>query len=830
MPGHPIASTDTATLDVPDAAALFRLLLSQTEDLVVVLDPQLRVCLLNAAARSTLGRSGLLEAGVGLSGLSALQPADIEQIERNCRAVLAGAVSAPQRVVMVAGALQGREFRLRVLASRQASVPDHAVMLHASDVTDLAEVEQRLRARELEFRTLAENSPDNIIRYGLDLRAVYCNQEIEERVAVESRRLLGRTPVEGAPPGMVGTEAYQEQLARTLVTGERATVELRVPTPTGDLRIHHVLIAPEHDAQGTICGAIAVGRDVTTLVRALERASAAEREYRTLAENADDNIVRWDGEGRMVYVNPAMARVLGVAAEDLLGSTPHQAYPRGDFDLVQDAVREVHGSGEARLLELSWQPAPGRRVQHHQIRLVPERDASGVVATVLGVGRDITDAVEQRELVASRARQDPLTLLANRMALTERAPGVFAGARRHQGKVGVLLVDLDGFKAINDGLGHSAGDQVLCRLAHRFVDALRADDLLVRLGGDEFVVLAPDVDSTTGVARVAEKLHAALVAPTDVLGREVRLTASIGVALFPDDGIDIEQLLANADSAMYQAKRSGRSRTEFYTASIGAAVRRRLVLEQALREACRGLGMALHYQPQMRVDGGARPVGAEALLRWQHAELGSVSPCEFVSLAEETGLIVELGAWVFEQVALQARAWNLGREEPFRLAVNVSTRQLAEPDFADRVAGALARTGCRPEWLEIEITESVFAAGAGPAEGTLRRLKELGLPIALDDFGTGFSALNYLTRFPVDTLKIDRCFVQAVADGERPRELVRAFLAMARALKLDVVAEGVETAEQCAFMSAAGCPVMQGWHFGRAVAAQDFERLWLAMR
>ena len=671
-------------LESPDAEHLSRMLLSQTDDLVVVLDVALRVCLVNPAARAALGRSAPLPVGASLDDVQTLHDDDRQRIGQACAAAIDGMAALPLRVTLEGGPAHARVYRLRVLAMRDAGQCVRAVVLHGSDLTDLAEVEQRLRERERDFRTLAENSPDNIIRYGLDLRAVYCNQEIEERVAVESRRLLGRTPVEGAPPGMVGAEAYQAQIARTLATGERATVELRVPTPTGELRVHHVVIAPEYDAGGAICGGIAVGRDVTPLVQALERASDAEREFRTLADNAGDNIVRWDEDGRMTYVNPAMARVLGRPAESLIGATSLEAYPGGEFDEVYHAVREVQRSARPRLLELSWQPGPGQRRQFHQIRLVPERDTSGAVRTVLGVGRDITDAVEQRELIVSLARQDPLTRLANRLALAERANGIFAGAQRHHGKVGVLLLDLDGFKAINDGLGHSAGDDLLCEVARRFVGALRADDLLVRLGGDEFVVLAPDVGTPAGMARVAEKLHASLAAPATILGRQVRVTASVGVAIFPDDGDGIEHLMARADSAMYQAKRAGRARTEFYTDAIGAAVQRRLVLEQALREACHGAGMHVCYQPKVSVGERVAPIGAEALLRWRHPALGAVSPSEFIPLAEDTGLIVPLGAWVLEQAAGQAARWNAGRELPFKVAVNVSARQLAEAGFADR--------------------------------------------------------------------------------------------------------------------------------------------------
>ena len=827
-------SSLTPALD--DFARLGALLLAQTDDLVVVLDADLCVRLLNPAAAAGLGVSTPLLPGGSLQTLTALSSDERQQIEQACRQALLSLQVMPLRVTPAAGSVRGRAFRMRVLALGGDGDAPTQVLLHASDASEMAQVEQRLQEREREQRSWAENSPDNVIRYGPDLRATHCSPGFGERVAIAPDQLLGRTPEEAAPPGNPEAMAYHDAVVRAQAYGERGTLEMHVPGPEGETCVHHIAIAPERDAQGRICGVIAVGRDVTPLVQALQRAEAAEREFRTLAENAHDSIIRWDAEGRMSYVNPALLRTLGCSQHDLLGKTPAEADPLGRFAVLAEGVRHAMQAGEPRLLELSWQPSQGHPMHHEQVWVVPERDADGRVVSVLGIGRDTTDAVEQRALIETQARRDPLTGLANRSALVERAVGVLASGQRHRRGVGLLLADLDGFKAINDGLGHSAGDQLLRELAGRFVGALRPDDLLARLGGDEFVLLAPDVDSPAGAARVAEKLHACLQSPVLVQGREVRVTASIGVALFPDDGLDFEQLLSRADSAMYLAKRAGRSRTEFYTEDLGTAVQRRLVLEQALRKACHGAGMKLHYQPQLHLGDTTTLVGAEALLRWDHPLLGPISPCEFIPLAEETGLILPLGAWVFEQAAKQARHWNAGLEAgavAIKVAVNVSARQLAERGFADWVSGVLHRCECRPEWLELEITESAFAAGEGPAGQALRQLHDLGMLIALDDFGIGFSSLSYLTRFPVDRLKIDRSFVQAIdaadSHSQRGRELVRAFIAMARALNLSVVAEGVETETQARCLLDWGCPMMQGWHFGRAMPADQFEHDWLQL-
>lgn len=814
---------------------------------VVVMDAGMRVQQLNPAAAATfLASNEALPPAAGLRALSAFSESDLEQAERCGQQALQGLSAAPIQVVLQGGAACGRTLRVRMLALGPPGQAPQQLALLAEDVSEQAQFAKQLNEREREHRTWAENSPDNVIRYGPDLRATYCSPGFGQRVAIGPHELLGLTPAEAAPPGNLEAMAYHEAVARAFAHGERGTVEMHVPGPSGEVLVHHIVIAPERDAQGFICGVIAVGRDMTPLVLARQRAEAAEREFRTLAENAQDSIVRWNANGRIAYVNPALLRALACSGDDLIGKTLSEADPDRLLGPLPGAVDDALRGAEPLLLELAWQPAPGLRQRHDQVWLVPERDAAGQVVSVLGIARDMTDAVEQRALIETQARRDPLTGLANRHALVERAAGVLAASLRHGRRVGLMLADLDGFKAINDGLGHSAGDELLRALAARFVSVLRPDDLLARLGGDEFVLLAPDIDSAAGAARVAERLHGCLRLPVSIQGREVRVTASIGVALYPDDGLDFEKLMARADSAMYQAKHAGRSRSEFYTDAIGAAVQRRLALEQALRQACHGAGMALHFQPQVLMADELRTIGAEALLRWQHPTLGAVSPAEFIPLAEETGLIVPLGAWVLEQAAAQAEQWNRGRASkaraPIRVAVNVSARQLAEPGFAEWVGATLQRSGCAPQWLELEITESVIAAGSGPAGQALRQLHALGLPIALDDFGTGFSALSYLTRFPVDTLKIDRSFVQAVdapkADEcgqgsdledmmDRGRELVRAFIAMARALNLSLVAEGVETSAQAAFLRDAGCPVMQGWHFAPAASAESFERDWL---
>ena len=808
---------------------LLQLWLQASDDLVLVLDARRRV--LAASARLAALRAQPPEALCGLAlAESGLFGAAVARVQA------ALDTGAPQLELTWTGAdgLE-RSYRLHLLHTpgpAAADAPSHGApgapealtLLRAHDVTEAQHTESRLRQREHAFRTLAENSPDVIIRYGPDLRAAYCNREIEARVAVSALRIVGRTPVEAAPPGMRGQEAYQAQLQHTLATGEGGTVELLVPHPGGELRVHAVVMAPEFDAQGAVCGAIAVGRDITEQVRVRQALVRKEREFRTLAENAIDHIVRWDADGRIVYANPVMRRAFDDEGGQALGSRPADA--GAEFAPIEESVRRVLREGRTELREFRFERQGVRHV--HEIRFVPEFDDGGQVISVLGIGRDITEKIEQIERIEALVRTDGLTGLANRQALLERVPPLLAQARRRGRTLGLMMLNVDHFKSVNDGLGHGAGDRLLVEIARRLSACLRAGDLLVRLAGDEFVALVDAHDDPLSLAAVAERLQQALGQPLTLDTRELHLSASIGVAVFPADGDALEPLLTCADQAMHQAKRSGRARTEHYRRELGEAIARRLLIEAALRQARHGEGLELHLQPQVCMRRGGELVGAEALLRWHHPSLGLAMPDSFIRAAEETGLIVPIGRWVLHTAAAAAVRCNRGRpahSAPLVIAVNVSTRQFADDDLPATVREVLAQTGCPPAWLSLEITESALADDGAAVRGALASLRELGLSIALDDFGTGYSSLSYLSRFPVDCLKIDKSFVHAIGHGARGGELVKAFIAMAQALGLRLVAEGVETDDQARFLIEHGCEMGQGYRYGRPLSLSAFEAL-----
>jgi diguanylate cyclase (GGDEF)-like protein/PAS domain S-box-containing protein len=443
------------------------------------------------------------------------------------------------------------------------------------------------------------------------------------------------------------------------------------------------------------------------------------------------------------------------------------------------------------------------------------------IAAALGseIGQYIV-RMQAEQAVKYMAMHDALTRLPNRGMFNERLASAIAVAQRHERTLAVLFVDLDRFKVINDTLGHEAGDEVLREVASRLVRNLRRGDTVARLGGDEFIVLLEDVPDPLYMGSVSHKLIGALAAPFSIREREYRVTASIGVSAFPADGNDPETLLKHADLAMYRAKERGRNAFEFYSERLGAGSLERLRLESGLRRALERDELTLHFQPQIEACTG-RIVGMEALVRWQHPEMGLLAPSRFIRLAEETGLIVAVGDWVLNTACRAHREWQRMRIPPARLAVNLSPRQFLHAGLVKDTLNTLEDTGCSGRYLEMEITEGMVMNDPANAVATMEELKRSGIRIAMDDFGTGYSSLAHLKHFPIDSLKVDRSFIADVPVDEGNVAITQAIIAMARTLQLTVIAEGVETAAQFNFLRSRGCDEVQGYYFSPPLAFEE---------
>jgi diguanylate cyclase (GGDEF)-like protein len=428
----------------------------------------------------------------------------------------------------------------------------------------------------------------------------------------------------------------------------------------------------------------------------------------------------------------------------------------------------------------------------------------------LGVLNDITQTKRYQEQLEHQATHDTLTGLPNRAVLIDRMEQAMAHARSHGQSMTVVLLDLDGLKHINDGFGHGVGDRVLQMIARRLKTCMRRTDTVARLGGDAFVLLFSNPDSSDAMTVELQTVLDAVAAPLPVDERELYVTATLGVCVFPDDGQDATTLLRNADIAMYRAKELGGNTFEFYREDMAQRLNARLSMLSALRHAVERDELHLQYQPRVDLRTGA-VVGVEALLRWNHPEQGAVSPADFIPLAEESGLIESIGNWVMRTACRQAVEWTRSGLAPVTMAVNLSARQFARRDVAAWVATALDDAGLQPRWLELELTESVLMADAKAAARTMVELKRLGVSLAIDDFGTGYSSLSYLKRFPVDRLKIDRSFVRDLTTSVDDAAIAKTIIALGRTLNMRVVAEGVETAEQAEFLRHERCDEMQGF-------------------
>ena len=542
---------------------------------------------------------------------------------------------------------------------------------------------------------------------------------------------------------------------------------------------------------------------------------------------APDGILLVSADGTILMANPAMEAISGYSADDLVGRSVGIFLPPWLRDKHDGLVRSFFHRPSAR---------PMGMVSHLQLMRSDGRpvsidialgscEARGEPAAVVFI-RDMTEMRRLQEDIQHQATHDMLTGLSNRWMFGQHLNQAMARAQRHGQPLALLLLDLDDFKAINDGHGHAIGDQVLVEVARRLKTCLRGGDTLARLGGDEFTVLLPEVAGRDGARQVADKLLRTLALPCRLHGFELHVAASIGIALFPDDAPDADTLMRYADMAMYSAKDAGRNTYAAYASRMGHALEEKLRLHERLKHALAQGGLTLHYQPQVDVVSG-RLTGVEALARWNDPELGEVSPERFIAVAVGTGLIHDLGEWVMRTACNQLAHWHASGM-PLRVSVNLSAQQFRRRDLVERLQQLMADTGVPVHALELEITESEAMCDPQQARELLERLRHLGVAVALDDFGTGYSSLSYLRDLPVARLKIDREFIRHIAQRAADATLVRAVIGLAHTLGLPVVAEGVETEEQLAFLRQHGCEACQGWLFSRAVPPEAIEAMWLA--
>jgi diguanylate cyclase (GGDEF)-like protein/PAS domain S-box-containing protein len=561
---------------------------------------------------------------------------------------------------------------------------------------------------------------------------------------------------------------------------------------------------------GEASGAVLIGRDIRERKIAEQRIRESEQRYRLLFERNAAGVCVATAEGRIEDCNETLLTMLGYQRGELIGGRLNEIYWRPtDREEMESLLSETKtlNSVEAEL----------RRKDGTRLWVVQNLTmaAGHFHMTVV----DISDRKRAEEQIEFHAYHDVLTLLPNRKLFMDRLRQNLTHCRRAGTPLAVMFIDLDGFKGVNDSLGHTAGDEVLLEMAKRLSSCVRADDTVARLGGDEFSIVLSELRRPEDAGRVAEKILSVVQRPLSINGIPVEVSASVGIALYPVDGIDPETLLRNADSAMYRAKESGRNNYQLCTDDLKRRAIERLSLETRLRKAILDENLVLHYQPQVSLD-RMRVIGVEALVRWDDSEHGLIYPSSFIPLAEESRLILPIGDWVLRTACKQMKQWREeGLSVPY-VAVNLSAKQFQQHDLVDRVGRVLQETGLDGSALDIEITETTAMANAEATIDVLNGLRELGVSISIDDFGTGYSSLNYLKRFPLNTVKIDRAFVRDLATSEGDAAIVSAVIGIARSLRLRVIAEGVETEDQLTFLRRRECDAAQGYYFSRPLAAE----------
>jgi len=682
--------------------------------------------------------------------------------------------------------------------------------------------EQALRDSEARNRMVIESALDAIIVIDDNSVIKEWNPRAETTFGWKASEIVGQTLMETIIPSQ-HREAHKQGLENLLKTGKGPILnqhnELTALHQKGHEFPIELTIAPlRHGGSWTFSAFI---RDLSERKQSKEALGQSEASFKALAEESP-NMIYINTRGRVVFANKACEEQIGYKRQEIYAD---------DFDFMCTVAPESRDLIRQKFL----QHQKGEEIAPYEYKVLTRDQkvltvihASRLIEfngekSILGIITDITERTRIEQQLQYMAHHDALTELPNRVLFMDRLSQSLAHADRHNRLVAVLFMDLDRFKLINDTMGHDFGDRALQALAGRLNECVRAGDTVARLGGDEFAVVLEDIASADDVVHIARKILSVLSQSFLLDEREFFITTSIGISLFPMDGKDTQTLLKHADIAMYRSKDQGRNTYQFYSSDMSAKTFERLSMETNLRHALEREEFVLYYQPQLDLL-SRRVIGVEALLRWQHPDLGLIMPNEFISILEDTGLIVPVGEWVLRNACLQARAWNDGELKPLRMAVNLSSRQFNEPKFVGMLERILEDTGLKSSLLELEITESILMQDVGTTVSTLNAIHDMGVRLAVDDFGTGYSSLSYLKRFPIDTLKIDQSFIHDIDQDPDDATLVEAIIALGRALRLNIIAEGVESEVQADFLKIHNCDCIQGYLFNSPQAAQDLEK------
>jgi diguanylate cyclase (GGDEF)-like protein/PAS domain S-box-containing protein len=735
--------------------------------------------------------------------------------------VMAGDMVSNVEIIWDANPAEVREISISAAPLRGLDQKIVGILLTCSDITELKRTGRTLD-QQLHFtKELLEVLPNQIFYKGLDDKYLGFNRSWEEFMGMRREDWIGKTPHDLLTPDLAALAVMEDR--DVLQSGKSIASEVVLQNGDGVERQMVKHISSFTSPDGKPVGLIGVLTDITDFKQVKRALEASEGRFQVLTESAMDIVTVLDADGVITYQSPSVRHLLGVDPQQMVGRSQYDFVHEDDVSSMRVRFAELVQNGYIdKPFEFRVQARDGswRVLESIGKSCLDVPAVRGIVVNT----RDVTErrAIEQR--VAHLAYHDALTGLPNRSLMQERISSAISRAERSAKKFAVMFIDIDNFKNINDSLGHDAGDDLLRRVAHRLSESVRAHDTIARQGGDEFIVLLDELEGHQGATRVAQKILQSLRSTFKVNGADQHVSGSIGIAVYPDDGTDASTLLKNADTAMFHSKSLGKNTFQFFTPQMTIAVKRRAALESSLRVAVKNNNFSLVYQPQIDLNTGAI-VAYEALVRWVTEQGGVMMPGEFIPLAEETGLINELGRWVLEESCRQNKAWHDMGLPKRRIAVNLSARQLSDKNFVEVLNAILERTGLAPEYLELEITESqVMRQGEGSV-ALLNEIAAMGIHLAVDDFGTGYSSLSYLKRLPISKLKIDQSFVRDITVDPNDTAIVVAIINMAKSLDLDVIAEGIETAGQLSLLRAKGCSVGQGYYFSVPLSAKELEAM-----
>ncbi len=733
---------------------------------------------------------------------------------------LEGESTAFDRLVPGANGVK-RWMTIRVVPDASSSGEVHGAFVLMNDIHGLKQAQEALRASEAELRLIMDNVPARVSYIDRDCRYRFVNRWNEQWIGESRKDVAGKTVAE-----VLGEARFNElqPLFERVLAGEVVTTEKLLPQFNGELHWEHIHYAPNRDNEGNVIGIYAVHQDVHEQKRNEDALRRANWMLSSHISNTPLAVLEWDRDLKLVRWSPQAQNIFGWSTEEALGMplTDNALLHEDDTEAMVGLVGKLMTGLESRSTGLTRNyRKDGNTIWcewYHSALL----DEDGNIASILSFVQDVSSRIQAEERLQYMATRDALTGLPNRLLLHERVTQAIALAKRNGRRVGVLFIDLDRFKNVNDTLGHRIGDELLKHITKELSNALRETDLLARLGGDEFMVIVEDFGDPAVLGRIAQKLLDAIAQPFKIEEHDIYMTSSIGIAVYPDDSDDPDELLKHADVAMYRSKELGRNTYQFLDANLAEHRLRQHTLETALRAALKDGLLRLHYQPVVRIN-DRTVVGAEALLRWTDPEHGSVPPQVFIPLAEESGLIHALGEWVLKSAAEQCVIWRKAGL-PLTISVNLSAKQFYREDLAQRISEIVRSTGCEPGWIELEVTETSLLHDLDAIRRVLHQLRADGFSVAIDDFGTGYSSLTHLKHFPIDTLKIDISFIADLETDSGDAAITEAIIGLARGLGLKVVAEGVGTREQLEFLDMRGCHCFQGFWVSKPLPAESFEQ------